>query len=158
MHSTERAQRTVLSLEMACYHAAHDFRGGAEALAAMMGVSGAVLRNRLNPNVANHVLSVRDAAMIAELTGDVRIVEAMCATQNRGHFLMPDAAISEALLFHCSADIAKEFSEIMASASKKLEDKVVTQDEALALEKDFMEFCASAKTFVEAVKKIGGAV
>lgn len=158
MNSRERAQRTVLSLQMACYHAARDYPGGAEALAAHMGMAGNLLCNKLNPNLTTHLLNAHDIELIADLTQDVRIVDALCSLQNRGHFKMPDVDVTGSHIFNKSADMAREFGELMETVSKSLEDNKVNADEVAALDKALMEICASAKELVETAKKFGGVV
>jgi len=60
----------------AAYHTVHDYPGGAEALAPRMGMSAAVLRNKVNPNNTTHHLTYAEAQRIVALTGDVRMLQA----------------------------------------------------------------------------------
>jgi hypothetical protein len=54
----------------------HEYPGGSPALGAVIGMSAAVLRNKVNPNNTTNHLSVVEAARIVRLTGDVRILAA----------------------------------------------------------------------------------
>lgn len=54
----------------------HDYKGGSEALGAVIGMSPAVLRNKVNPNNTTHHLTLAEADRIVRLTGDVRILAA----------------------------------------------------------------------------------
>ncbi|QQB32809.1 phage regulatory CII family protein [Achromobacter deleyi] len=54
----------------------HDYKGGSEALGAVIGMSPAVLRNKVNPNNATHHLTLAEADRIVRLTGDTRILAA----------------------------------------------------------------------------------
>ncbi|UDG74242.1 phage regulatory CII family protein [Achromobacter sp. 77] len=54
----------------------HDYKGGSEALGAVVGMSPAVLRNKVNPNNTTHHLTLAEADRIVRMTGDVRILAA----------------------------------------------------------------------------------
>lgn len=54
----------------------HDYKGGSEALGAVIGMSPAVLRNKVNPNNNTHHLTLAEADRIVRMTGDVRILAA----------------------------------------------------------------------------------
>ncbi|AVJ30180.1 MULTISPECIES: phage regulatory CII family protein [Achromobacter] len=54
----------------------HDYKGGSEALGAVIGMSPAVLRNKVNPNNTTHHLTLAEADRIVRMTGDVRILAA----------------------------------------------------------------------------------
>ncbi|CAB3917311.1 phage regulatory CII family protein [Achromobacter mucicolens] len=54
----------------------HDYKGGSEALGAVIGMSPAVLRNKVNPNNTTHHLTLAEADRILRMTGDVRILAA----------------------------------------------------------------------------------
>ena len=61
----------------AAYAVAHDYPGGTESLAPRLGMSGAVLRNKVNPNNTTHHLSLAEAVRMSQITGDPRIAEAI---------------------------------------------------------------------------------
>lgn len=54
----------------------HDYKGGSESLGAVIGMSPAVLRNKVNPNNTTHHLTLAEADRIVRMTGDVRILAA----------------------------------------------------------------------------------
>lgn len=59
----------------AAYHTVHDYPGGSESLGPRVGISPAVLRNKVNPNNDTHHLTYSEAQKIAAVTGDVRMVQ-----------------------------------------------------------------------------------
>jgi hypothetical protein len=61
----------------AAYAVAHDYPGGTDSLAPRLGMSGAVLRNKVNPNNTTHHLTLAEAVRMSQITGDVRIAEAI---------------------------------------------------------------------------------
>lgn len=60
----------------AAYAVVHDYPGGSESLAPRIGMSAAVLRNKVNPNCSTHHLTVAEADRITGVTGDMRIAHA----------------------------------------------------------------------------------
>jgi hypothetical protein len=60
----------------AAYAVAHDYPGGTESLAPRLGMSGAVLRNKVNPNNTTHHLTLAEALRMSEITSDRRVAEA----------------------------------------------------------------------------------
>jgi hypothetical protein len=80
---------------------AHDYKGGCESLAPRLGLSGNVLRNKVDPRKDSHKLSLDEAVRMGDLTDDDRVLEAWA--QHRGYTLVKlpevegctDAAIVE---------------------------------------------------------------
>lgn len=62
----------------AAHATAHGYPGGAEALAIRMGKAPGALRQELLGK-PTHKLGLRDAAAMIDLTGDHRIIHALCA-------------------------------------------------------------------------------
>ncbi|KWU22250.1 phage regulatory CII family protein [Achromobacter xylosoxidans] len=54
----------------------HDHKGGSESLGPLVGISPAVLRNKVNPNNTTHHLTLAEAVRICRMTGDFRILAA----------------------------------------------------------------------------------
>lgn len=61
----------------AAYSVVHDYPGGSESLAPRIGMSAAVLRNKVNPNCTTHHLTLAEADRIIGVTGDMRIAHAL---------------------------------------------------------------------------------
>lgn len=72
----------------------HDYPGGSESLAPRMGMSAAVLRNKVNPNNTTHHLTVAEADRMMGITGDLRVLHALAATH--GQVVVTPAAAGEA--------------------------------------------------------------
>ena len=60
----------------AAYATVHDYKGGSESLGPLVGISPAVLRNKVNPNNDTHHLTFAEARRIADMTGDFRMLQA----------------------------------------------------------------------------------
>lgn len=108
MGSRERAERCVLSLKMAVYHAVHDYPGGVGAVAGAHGRNAAVLQNKLNPNMDSHHVNLCDLEQVIISTQDQRILQALCNLYGAGYFILPQCASDSASLLEKSADVTRE--------------------------------------------------
>lgn len=113
----------------AAHNTVHDYPGGSEALAPRMGMSAAVLRNKVNPNNRTHHLTLEEADRMVGLTGDFRLLHAFAG--NHGFVLAPAAAGEgtesvASLLLAASADEG-DFSRLLREA---LVDGLITENEA----------------------------
>ncbi|WP_334597261.1 phage regulatory CII family protein [Pseudomonas alvandae] len=75
----ERAQLEVLPLDLALYHAARDYPGGAAAIAATTGRNPTTLQHKLSPTHPSHSVNIQEFGEILELTKDRRILDAVHA-------------------------------------------------------------------------------
>ncbi|CFB63132.1 YmfL family putative regulatory protein [Pandoraea apista] len=77
----------------AAYHLVHDYKGGSESLAPRMGISAALLRNKVNRNRTpenRNVLSLAEAVNMTDLTGDERILHAWASERNSVLVRLPE--------------------------------------------------------------------
>ena len=79
LSSVERAKREVLPLDLALFHAARDYPGGAAAIAATTGRNPTTLQHKLSPTHPSHSVNVQEFGEILELTKDRRILDAVHA-------------------------------------------------------------------------------
>jgi hypothetical protein len=156
MGKQERAEKCLLPLKMACYHAVHDYKGGVGAIAGAHGKNVAVLQNKLNPNMESHTLNISDLEMIAVLTLDERILQSVCSWYGAGYFILPTCEIDDTGLLEKSAELTRELGELMTEVSQSLADNRVDADEVLALDKALLEFTRSAAGLVAHAKRVGG--
>ena len=75
--STERAQRTLLTLPQALHHAARDYPGGATAIAAIDGGNATTLNPKLSLTNTSHTPNIADLELLLDATRDPRIVDAL---------------------------------------------------------------------------------
>lgn len=155
--SRERAEKCLLTLEMACYHAVHDYPGGVAAIAGMHGKNAAVLQNKLNPNQDSHRINISDLEMIAISTHDHRMLQSVCSWFGAGYFILPACATDETGLLEKSADLTRELGKLMASVSHALHDGRVDADEVAEMEKQLLELMAAGQALVAHAKRVGGA-
>ena len=71
----------------AAYAVVHGYPGGSESLAPRLGMSAAILRNKVNPNNCTHHLTLAEADRLTGITGDLRIAHALAGAH--GAVVMP---------------------------------------------------------------------
>ncbi|WP_397452509.1 phage regulatory CII family protein [Pseudomonas sp. NA-150] len=79
LSNADRATKEILTLELAMYHAARDYPGGAAAIAATTGRNATTLQHKLSPTHPSHLVNIQEFAEILELTKDRRILDAVHA-------------------------------------------------------------------------------
>ncbi|RKU03373.1 hypothetical protein C7H84_09550 [Burkholderia sp. Nafp2/4-1b] len=75
-----------MNITDAAYAVVHDYPGGSESLAPRVGLSGAMLRNKVNPNNETHKLTLVEAGRLTEVSNDDRILAAWA--RERGYVLV----------------------------------------------------------------------
>lgn len=85
-----------MNIDDAAHAVVHDYPGGSESLAPRLGMSAAVLRNKVNTNNATHHLTLREAVRISALTQDDRILRAAAAECGRVVLDLPTADDTDA--------------------------------------------------------------
>lgn len=117
----------------AAYRTVHSHPGGSASLAPRMGMSQAVLNSKVNPKTTTHHLSLAEADMVMEFTGDYQILQELAA--NHGFILATyDAGTDEACslavdLLRVSA-LDGEFARVVHDA---LADNIITANEMNAI-------------------------
>jgi hypothetical protein len=114
----------------AAYSVAHDYPGGSESLAPRLGMSGAVLRNKVNPNNTTHHLTLAEALRMSQITGDVRIAEAIANELGYTMVQTPrvedccDAAIVELMgeAWSTHGDVGKEICKTLEDGRVELKE------------------------------------
>ncbi|WP_165673039.1 phage regulatory CII family protein [Metapseudomonas otitidis] len=151
--SMERARRTLLTLPQALNRAAHDYPGGATAIAAVDGANPTTLNHKLSLTNTTHTPSIRDLEMILDLTRDRRIVDAILHPIGYVGIDVSDLRETDsprALLQGISEMLTQE-GELTQHLSKSLDD-----DRLDAYE--LAEFELLAERLVQAVFRLGAAV
>lgn len=76
--SLERAEREILPLPLALYHAVNKYPGGAAAIAATVGRNPTTLQHKLSPTATGHTVNVDELTEILSLTRDPRAMDSLC--------------------------------------------------------------------------------
>lgn len=136
--SRDRAEREILPLNLALYHAARDYPGGGKAIAAIYGLPATTLQHRLNPNAETHRLTIDDLEHVLEATRDPRILDSLLAMVPDAHWFeyqeTLDASCDEHLM-ESVATLSTRVSELLCSISDHRRDGVYTERERSELQK-----------------------
>lgn len=119
-----------MNITDAAYAVAHDYPGGTESLAPRLGMSGAVLRNKVNPNNTTHHLTLAEAVKMSAITSDRRVVEAWA--RELGLVLMDVPAAencADGEVIEMMSASMKTFGDIGHEITKTFEDGRVEQHE-----------------------------
>lgn len=114
-------------------HTAQAYPGGAEALAQRMGMSGALLRGKLNDSDRNH-LYLTDAELMVSLSGDHRMVREWAASL--GYTLQPmeqEAGRDDSSVLDLVLQVGRSGGELSRVICDALSDGKITRNEMAAI-------------------------
>ena len=131
-----------MNIADAAYTAVHDYPGGALALAPRLGMSGSILSNKVNPNINTHHLTLAEALRITTLTGDMRILHAMCSELH--HMAIPLPTVGDEDVMTAMTSTIAEFGDYLKAASDALADGKVTKLELRKIGKEMGDLMAQA--------------
>ncbi|HDS1228109.1 TPA: phage regulatory CII family protein [Stenotrophomonas maltophilia] len=120
MNITDAAHKTV-----------KDYPGGSEALAVRIGMSAAVLRNKVNPNNNTHHLTLAEASEIMGVTGDDRILHAMAA--EHGYTLQKKQADGMESVMGAMLENAAKQGAFAQALQEALSDGLISENEMKAI-------------------------
>lgn len=120
MNITDAAHKTV-----------KDYPGGSEALAVRIGMSAAVLRNKVNPNNTTHHLTLAEASEIMGVTGDDRILHAMAA--EHGYTLQKMQADGMESVMGAMLENAAKQGAFAQALQEALSDGLISENEMKAI-------------------------
>lgn len=137
----------------AAYRVAHDYKGGAVALAGRLGKNPGTLLNKLNPHHETCVLSLSDAVAISVVTGDRRILEAFAAVLDCAVIALPDhETTSDAALLDLLLHKDSELGDFASALSDAIADGKVTAAEFSAMEREGLQAVAALLTLLSRLK------
>lgn len=122
-----------MNIQDAAHKTVKEYPGGSESLAPRLGMSAAVLRNKVNPNTATHHLTLAEADELMSVTDDFRILHALAATH--GFVLQrADAPESGSLIQGMLAAAAGQ-GDLAHIVAQAMEDGRITPNEVAQIEK-----------------------
>ena len=152
--SVERAQRSILTLPQALHHAAHDYPGGATAIAAVDGqVNPTTLNHKLSLTNRTHTPNINDLQLVLDLTRDPRIVDAILHPIGWVGVDVSDLRDTDTpqALLASLGDMLKREGELINHLTKALADDHLNCDE-------LAEFEQLSERLVQGVFKLGAVV
>ena len=130
----------------ALYKVARAYPGGLEALAARMGMSVNVLRNKLAPGIESHYPSFEELSVIIEHCHTAGVKEshlplhALLGRHGLAAFVVPEpSAVSDDDLSQTVCRVMSRVGDVAEAVSTALLDGVITDSEADLIEREFQE-------------------
>lgn len=141
-----------MSVADSAYHTVHSYPGGAAALQVRMGKSN--LSAEVNPNIPTAKLGLEDAVKVQALSGDHRILLAMCMElgyqppqrMHAGCEGAPAALAGNVAL----SQAAKEFGDVVTTTAAALADDVITPNELRAITQECGELVVKLQGLMHA--------
>ena len=138
------------------YRLAHEFNGGAAALATMMGKGEKVLQSKLNPNTETHHLSIDELEMLADFTdGNIAVAEYFAEKSNAIVMLLPTIPdLSDMGLLDSYMAIMREFGELSSEFQKAYADGEITDKEFKRIAHEVSAVQGKLLAFQSAIKQV----
>lgn len=120
-----------MNVSDAAHATVHDYPGGSESLAPRLGMSGALLRNKVNPHCDRNVLTLAEAVRITSVTDDLRMLHAWAAEHDCVVVPVNGSPVGDVLSLVMARAVREgDFSRVLQDA---LADGVITPNELAAL-------------------------
>ncbi len=141
----------------AFYHTVHDYPGGCESLAPRMGYSSAVLRNKANTNCATNKPLLEDAVKVMDLTGDLRVLHALCH-RHGGVFVhvggdapSGDLAVLELVthVWRSQGDVGRAVDDTLADGRVDIDELQRVEEAAFALHRHVQQMIQRMREMAE---------
>lgn len=158
--SRTRAEREVLPLPLAMYHAARDYPGGIKAVAAVYGLNATTLQHKLSPTHEPHRPDLRDLEAVLGATQDDRILDAIGELANGALWVRPDACHTHTThgLIQVIGELHDQLGDMLASVVSTTADGVVDDHERAELRKRARELMQAVLALELAAGSVGEGV
>ena len=141
----------------ALHATAHDPKhGGTDVLAMRLGMrSGAMLRNKTNPNNPDHHMRLDETLRLMELTGDYRVLEAMAHEHGFVCIKLPDGFdVADVCMFEQSLQVGVSKGQLSADTMRSLSDGRICQGDVKRLTKSANKLVKDILTFLHLAKEV----
>lgn len=141
----------------ALHAVAHDPKhGGTDVLAKRLGLkSGAMLRNKTNPNNGEHRLYLDEAIRLMSLTGDASPLEALAHDMGYVCIKLPEAADpADLCLIEQTLKLGLTKGELNAETLKSLADGRICEGDVKRVKKRAQQLLTEVVTFMSLVKRL----
>lgn len=151
--SVERAKRSILTLPQALHHAAHDYPGGATAIAAVEGHNPTTFNHKLSLTNTTHTPNINDLELVLDLTRDARIVDALLHPVGWVGIDISDLRETDTpqALLASIGELLNREGDVVRHLTKSLDDGRLDGDE-------LAEFELLAERLAQALFKLGAVV
>ena len=142
-------------LEQAKHATVHQYRGGAVALGKSLGVHKSTLSNKVNVNMPNHKLSLNESIRIQQVTKHYAILHETARLLDHVCLPIQDVDLQDISDLDLVDSWSKWHAQIgvtVQTMRDSLEDKIITDDEVRAIERDMHREIACGMALVERFK------
>jgi hypothetical protein len=146
-----------MNLDVALYHAVHDFDPGTNRLAELMNIAPSTLQNMANPRNTDQPWTVKAIRQVMELTKDRRVIDAWCA--ECGGIFMPIAtgpAGDSMDLFRRLGVATKNLGELAAEVEKATADGSISINDRDRIHQECYEVHQAVMSLDRQVDKLAG--
>lgn len=144
-----------MNIKDAAYATVHDYPGGSASLAPRVGMNPIVMNSKVNPNTTTHHLTLAEADRIMGVTGDPRILFALCDAHG---FLRPiprvSVTVSDIELLESYTHLLSELGDFSRSFHTALSDGRLTSIEIDAMQEEVRQFQQAADELIERARAI----
>lgn len=117
----------------AFHQTVHAYQGGCLALAARLGMSATILRNKANPNNETNVVTIDDIDRVMALTEDFSVLHALAETHGFVLTKLEEQPASDMGVLENVTTIWQRLGDVANEVQKTLEDGRVEQHEVEAV-------------------------
>lgn len=118
----------------AAHATVHGYPGGSEALALRLGMSAAVLRNKVNPNNDRNQLTLGEASRLVALTDDSRILQAL-ANEHGFQLALVEGRVPDGSIGDLTLDMATSIGELAKKIKDARADGVISERDMREIER-----------------------
>lgn len=141
----------------AAFRLVNDAPGGATALASMLGKNPATLSHEVNPRYPTAKLGLADAVKLTLLTGDLQVLNAFALSVSCMVIPLVAAVPGAEGAAARTAQLAREFGELMAACASSMADGTVTDNELERIEREGAELIGALQSLLSEVRGINAA-
>ncbi len=144
-----------MTIKHLAYRFAHEFKGGAIALANMMGKGEKVFQNKLNPNSETHFLNIDEFEMLADFADrNLDVAEFFAHKVNAVVVQLPAGQECDMALLDVFMSVMKELGEVSSKFQQAYADGVISQFEYHEICKEVDDVIARLLTFKNEVNRV----
>ena len=127
-------------LQEAIYKTAHDFKGGARALAMRINAHPGTFNNKVDPSMPSHVININEALAVMLVAHDYRILEVLAHETGHALYQLPAVEFPADMdMLSAWADWQNEIAETVRALRSSIDDNKITQAELRTVKKELIE-------------------
>jgi hypothetical protein len=144
-----------LTIKHIAYRFAHEFKGGAVAVAAMMGLGSKILQNKLNVNGDSHRLSIEEFEMLVDFTEhNLDVAEYFAEKVNGVVVILPEFTAGDMALLDAYMNVQRKLGKLAEEFQVDYADGEIDKKEFKRIERKVDEVQATLLEFKAAIQRV----